>query len=85
MRILALEMLILVRLLANEGYFLDQRRMPNPRRSSDLTQAIRRPWRRGRRPRLRIKEFTIKRLILSPATENLRLKRRLKVRPLRLR
>ena len=30
-------------------------------------------------------EFTFKRLILRPATENLRLKRRLKVRPLRLR
>ena len=30
-------------------------------------------------------EFTIKRLILSLVTENLRLKRRLKVRPLRLR
>ena len=34
---------------------------------------------------LESEESTIKRLILSPATENLRLKRRLKVRPLRLR
>ena len=34
---------------------------------------------------LESEEFTVKRLILSLAMENLRLKRRLKVRPLRLR
>ena len=39
----------------------------------------------GPAPTLEDEDFPIKRLILSPATENLRLKRRLKVRPLRLR
>jgi len=39
----------------------------------------------GQAAPLEDEEFAIKRLILRPATENLRLKRRLKVRPLRLR
>ncbi|OUT74546.1 MAG: hypothetical protein CBB79_01550 [Synechococcus sp. TMED19] len=47
---LLLPSLIVVRLLFNEGMFLEQRRMPLPRRSGELNHAIRRPWRRGCSP-----------------------------------
>ena len=47
---LLLNVLIMIRLLLNEGMFLEQRRMPRPRRSQELAHAIQRPWRRGRWP-----------------------------------
>ena len=39
--------LIVVRLLINEGMFLEQRRLPLPRCFGELSHAIRRPLRRG--------------------------------------
>ena len=47
---LLLNVLIVIRLLLNEGMFLEQRRMPRPRRSQELAHAIQRPWLKGRWP-----------------------------------
>jgi len=49
-RALSIHLLILARLVANDGIFLDKRRMPQRTRSRELNAAIQRTWRRGGRP-----------------------------------
>ena len=51
MRALSIHLLILARLVANDGIFLDKRRMPQRTRSREVNAAIQRTWRRGGRPR----------------------------------
>jgi len=50
MRALSIHLLILARLVANDGIFLDKRRMPQRTRSREVNAAIQRTWRRGGRP-----------------------------------
>lgn len=50
MHALSIHLLILARLVANDGIFLDKRRMPQRTRSRELNAAIQRTWRRGGRP-----------------------------------
>jgi len=51
MRALSIHLLILARLVVNDGIFLDKRRMPQRTRSREVNAAIQRTWRRGGRPR----------------------------------
>lgn len=50
MRALSIQLLVLVRLAANDGLFLEQRRMPQRTRPREVHAAIKRTWRRGGQP-----------------------------------
>lgn len=49
MRKVILEALLITRLFTNDGVFLESRRIPVKKQSTDLMVAIRRPWKRGKK------------------------------------